>query len=204
MKMKKGLKIIKAVLIIFILVSTVSLIPVVNAEATTSKYDLSRLRVIKNRLIEQLGEEKYQEIEEEVSRIIHKQFYWSANPEPDSPLYELLKEIAVIIVAVMVLLFGTNPIGVGIGIFACVIILSIPVVLIAVGISILDILDVLPYYYEGGIADFIEHFGLIGALILFILAIPLMVIVATLFLMVDIPVTWFILMDELIQYARPD
>ena len=58
MKMKKGLKITKAFLIIFILVSTVSLLPIVNAEVTMPEYDLSKIRVIKNQLIEKLGEEK--------------------------------------------------------------------------------------------------------------------------------------------------
>lgn len=202
MKMKKGLKITKAFLIIFILVSTVSLLPVVNAEATTPKYDLSGLRVVKNQLIEKLGKEKYQEIEENVSRIIQKQFPSSITLDFDSPLYELLKEIAVIIVAVMVLLFGNNPVGVGLGSFVCVILLSIPVLLVAVGVTVYDLLNFVEGTVEPDIREIIEQFGIIGMLILFVLLVPILIILLAVFLIIDIPLSWGMLMLDLIWYAQ--
>lgn len=193
---------IKVIFVVFILLSAISLIPVVQGEAiedSEQKEILSKLNTLKSRLTEELGEEKYQEIERDVSHIVHEQFSQSTNPNPDSPLYDLLKEIAVIIVAIMVLLFGNNPVGYGLGAFACLLLLSIPVLVVAIGVSVFDMLC-LPYL-ETDIVELIEQFGIIGTMIIFILAIPILAVLIALAFVVYVPMVWAILMGELIQYA---
>ena len=199
--MKKGLKITKALFILFILVSTVSLLPVVNAEVTTPDRALSKLRIIKNKLIEKLGEERYREIEENVSEIIDNHFLRINCTGYDLPLLDLLKEIATILVAIMVLLFGNNPVGVGFGILLCTILLSIPMLIVATVVTAYDLSQI--GSEELDLERLIEEIGLIGTFIFCIFIIPVLIIALSLALIIVIPITWATLMQELIWYATP-
>jgi len=200
MKMKKGLKITKALFILFILVSTVSLMPVVNAEVTMPDSDLSKLRIIKNKIIEKLGEERYQEIENDVSDKIDIQFMTISPTDYDLPFYEFLKEFATIIVAIMIIMFGHNFVGESLGAGLCILLLGIPVFLLAIIVAIMDFNEATSMLGID-IKSLIEQFGIVGTLLISIFLIPCLIIVLGVVIIFVTPIIWVDLITALIQYA---
>jgi len=190
---------IKVLIFVFLLISVVAFVPVINADATMKEIDMSKLRIIKNKLIDKLGITKYQEIENNVSDIIDSYFIRFNMTGYDLPMMDILKEIAVMIVAMMVLLFGNNPVSLGLGSLLCAVLLSIPVLLMAIVVTTYDLSQI---GIEGlNIDKLIEDFGIIGTCLFCIILVPLLAIVLSFTLIISVPIVWITMMQEIVWYA---
>ena len=197
-----------AVSICMLLIS-VSFVSVVGAQENKIKikeaneildHSTSKLRVIKNKLIEKLGEERYQKIEGDISDKIDIHFMTISPVDYELPFYEFLKEIAVFIVAIALLILGHNFVGEGLGAVLCVLLLGIPVLLLAIVVTLLDFSEAMSM---NGI-DFrslIEDFGVLGTLLICIFLIPCLIVVLCAVFVLVTPIVWIDLMASLIQYA---
>ena len=188
------------VLSIGMLLISVSFVSVVNATVVLSESNSSKFGIIKDKLIEKLGLEKYQKIEGDVSDKIDIQFMTILPVDYDLPFYLFLRDIAVFIVAIALLILGHNFVGEGLGAVLCVLLLGIPVLLLAIVVTLLDFSEAMSM---NGI-DFrslIEDFGVLGTLLICIFLIPCLIVVLCAVFVLVTPIMWVDLMTDLIQYA---
>lgn len=161
-----------------LLISTATAMPVVNTEPIN---EILKQNELKERFINRIGEEKYNElgvvatkITEDLSKGVLE------GPYLYEDLLELLKYMGLTITQLLLILFGKNAVGMFISLALTCIILAIPVLLVSVVASLETVfLDFLDSAFDiGSLPELFEFLGVFGTIVFVIVIVPLLLLVS--------------------------
>lgn len=218
-RIRKTFLIFGAVVIALLLVSTVTAVQQTQSipyneqkekiEELTSKLEQftespawKRLGRIAERNIE---ENERKEMREKIHSIIQEHFHYPLDiPDWVDEILQLLSDICCSIVEVFLLLFGHNPISLGLGIITMTIIMIIPIFLFVLVCYAADIINS-PFYVFEVIEEVIDvdkvlhDYGLVGLATVISLFLVSWVVYIAIFTIVGLPLITLVVMNRIIN-----